>query len=103
MHRLIAYPIGRALGVPATNGRPAEDNLILEKAFKSVSRFPDEKRLQGLAKQLDWSVRRVERWFRRRRNQLRPSRLKKFSECRYDVILGSKVKKSFGKIHVLLW
>ncbi|XP_072041936.1 ceramide synthase 6-like [Amphiura filiformis] len=79
--RLIASPVARFLGVPAVNGRPAEDNLILEKAFQSVSRFPDDKRLQGLAKQLDWSVRRVERWFRRRRNAERPSRLKKFSEC----------------------
>ncbi|XP_022079960.1 ceramide synthase 6-like isoform X2 [Acanthaster planci] len=80
MLRLIFSPIGVAMGIRATSGYKPEANLILEKAFLSVTRNPDHKRLEGLSKQLDWSVRRVERWFRRRRNQERPSPLKKFTE-----------------------
>ncbi|XP_038076445.1 ceramide synthase 6-like [Patiria miniata] len=80
LERLIFSPIGVAMGIRVTSGYKPVSNLILEKAFLSVTRNPDHKRLEGLGKQLDWSVRRVERWFRRRRNQERPSPLKKFTE-----------------------
>jgi len=36
--------------------------------------------MQGLAKQLDWSERQVERWFRQRRTQDKPNTLRKFTE-----------------------
>ncbi|XP_071803833.1 ceramide synthase 6-like [Asterias amurensis] len=78
--RLIFSPIAVAIGIRSTSGYKPEPNLILEKAFLSVTRSPDHKRLEGLGKQLDWSVRRVERWFRRRRNQDRPTPLRKFTE-----------------------
>ncbi|MEQ2212057.1 Ceramide synthase 6, partial [Xenoophorus captivus] len=41
---------------------------------------PDEKRLEGLSKQLDWDVRTIQRWFRQRRNQEKPSTLARFCE-----------------------
>lgn len=41
---------------------------------------PDTKQLEGLSKQLDWEVRKIQRWFRVRRNQDRPSMQKKFCE-----------------------
>ena len=80
LSRIIATPIAHLLGVKASSRYHAVPNTILEKVFKSVSRSPDQKRLEGLAKQLDWSVRSVERWFRRRRNQERPTLLVKFRE-----------------------
>lgn len=36
--------------------------------------------ISGLAKQLDWSERQVERWLRLRRSQDKPSTLTKFCE-----------------------
>ncbi|XP_023391171.1 ceramide synthase 5 [Pteropus vampyrus] len=41
---------------------------------------PDEKRLEGLSKQLDWDVRKIQCWFRHRRNQDKPPTLTKFCE-----------------------
>lgn len=41
----------------------------------------------GLAKQLDWTERQVERWLRLRRSQDRPSTLTKFCENRLVIIL----------------
>lgn len=38
--------------------------------------------IESLSKQTGCSVRQVQRWFRRRRNQDRPSKLKKFREAR---------------------
>ncbi|KAF3843054.1 hypothetical protein F7725_001903 [Dissostichus mawsoni] len=45
-----------------------------------ICRHPDEKRLEGLSKQLDWDVRTIQRWFRQRRNQEKPSTLARFCE-----------------------
>ena len=42
--------------------------------------YPDEKRLEGLSKQLDWDVRKIQCWFRHRRNQDKPPTLTKFCE-----------------------
>nr|1X2M_A Chain A, LAG1 longevity assurance homolog 6 [Mus musculus] len=51
----------------------AQPNAILEKVFTAITKHPDEKRLEGLSKQLDWDVRSIQRWFRQRRNQEKPS------------------------------
>ncbi|CAB1353207.1 unnamed protein product, partial [Coregonus sp. 'balchen'] len=51
----------------------ATPNTVLEKG-------PDSRHLVGLSKQLDWDVRKVQRWFRHRRNQDKPSILTKFCE-----------------------
>ena len=45
-----------------------------------VCQHPDEKRLEGLSKQLDWDVRTIQRWFYRRRDQERPTTLARFCE-----------------------
>uniref|UniRef100_A0A2K5VFA0 Ceramide synthase 5 n=1 Tax=Macaca fascicularis TaxID=9541 RepID=A0A2K5VFA0_MACFA len=42
--------------------------------------YPDKKRLEGLSKQLDWNVRKIQCWFRHRRNQDKPPTLTKFCE-----------------------
>ncbi|XP_030841012.1 ceramide synthase 6 isoform X1 [Strongylocentrotus purpuratus] len=78
--RCIATPLGLLAGIKSKNHYDATPSTILEKVYKTVSKCPDRKRLEGLAKQLDWSVRTIERWFRWRRNQDRPSMLVKFTE-----------------------
>ncbi|NWW89352.1 CERS6 synthase, partial [Rhynochetos jubatus] len=79
-HRFIAKPCALGLKVQANGPQKAQPNAILEKVFTAITKHPDEKRLEGLSKQLDWDVRSIQRWFRQRRNQEKPSTLTKFCE-----------------------
>uniref|UniRef100_A0A8D0GQ18 Ceramide synthase 6 n=1 Tax=Sphenodon punctatus TaxID=8508 RepID=A0A8D0GQ18_SPHPU len=78
--RFIAKPCALGLNVQANGPQKAQPNAILEKVFTAITKHPDEKRLEGLSKQLDWDVRSIQRWFRQRRNQEKPSTLTKFCE-----------------------
>lgn len=78
--RFIAKPCALGLKVQANGPQKAQPNAILEKVFTAITKHPDEKRLEGLSKQLDWDVRSIQRWFRQRRNQEKPSILKRFCE-----------------------
>uniref|UniRef100_A0A4W6C6A4 Ceramide synthase 5 n=1 Tax=Lates calcarifer TaxID=8187 RepID=A0A4W6C6A4_LATCA len=60
--------------------RRAQPNAVLEKVFTSITKNPDSRHLDGLSKQLDWEARKVQRWFRHRRNQDKPSTHTKFCE-----------------------
>ncbi|CAL8259128.1 ceramide synthase 5 [Gadus morhua] len=87
--RLVAKPCAQILHIQADVSRPPQSNAVLEKVYGSRT-SPDEKQLAGLSKQLDWDVRKIQRWFRLRRNQDKPSLLKKFSESmwRFTFYLG---------------
>ncbi|KAK0155100.1 Ceramide synthase 5 [Merluccius polli] len=87
--RLIAKPCAQILHLQAEVTRPPQSNAVLEKVYASRT-SPDEKLLDGLSKQLDWDVRKIQRWFRLRRNQDKPSILKKFCESmwRFTFYLG---------------
>ncbi|OCT93032.1 hypothetical protein XELAEV_18016098mg [Xenopus laevis] len=78
--RFIAKPCALRLGIQSCGPRRAQPNAILEKVFVSITKCPDGKRLEGLSKQLDWDARKIQRWFRHRRNQDKPSTLTKFCE-----------------------
>uniref|UniRef100_A0A3B3QAV1 Ceramide synthase 6 n=1 Tax=Paramormyrops kingsleyae TaxID=1676925 RepID=A0A3B3QAV1_9TELE len=78
--RFIAKPCALGLKIQANGPQKAQPNAILEKVFTSITKHPDEKRLEGLSKQLDWDVRTIQRWFRHRRNQEKPSTLTRFCE-----------------------
>ncbi|XP_041057167.1 ceramide synthase 6 isoform X3 [Carcharodon carcharias] len=78
--RFIAKPCALGLKIQANGPQKAQPNAILEKVFTAITKHPDEKRLEGLSKQLDWDVRTIQRWFRQRRNQEKPSTLTKFCE-----------------------
>ncbi|XP_071585652.1 ceramide synthase 5 isoform X2 [Heliangelus exortis] len=78
--RFIAKPCAINLGIQDSGPHRAQPNAILEKVFTSITKSPDGKRLEGLAKQLDWDVRKIQRWFRHRRNQDKPTTLTKFCE-----------------------
>ncbi|ETE66178.1 Ceramide synthase 6, partial [Ophiophagus hannah] len=80
LRRFIAKPCALGLKVQANGPQKAQPNAILEKVFTAITKHPDEKRLEGLSKQLDWDVRSIQRWFRQRRNQEKPSILRKFCE-----------------------
>ncbi|TRY92791.1 hypothetical protein DNTS_024863, partial [Danionella cerebrum] len=78
--RFVARPCALGLKIQASGPQKAQPNAILEKVFTAITKHPDEKRLEGLSKQLDWDVRTIQRWFRQRRNQEKPSTLARFCE-----------------------
>ncbi|XP_061871631.1 ceramide synthase 5 isoform X2 [Colius striatus] len=78
--RFIAKPCAINLGIQDSGPHRAQPNAILEKVFTSITKSPGGKRLEGLSKQLDWDVRKIQRWFRHRRNQDKPTTLTKFCE-----------------------
>ncbi|XP_034061637.1 ceramide synthase 5 isoform X2 [Gymnodraco acuticeps] len=78
--RCVASPCARSLLIHPGVGRRAHSNAVLEKVFTSITKSPDSRHLDGLSKQLDWEVRKVQRWFRNRRNQDKPSTHTKFCE-----------------------
>ncbi|XP_075883203.1 ceramide synthase 5-like [Nelusetta ayraudi] len=77
--RLVAKPCARLLQIQEGVPRRVQRNDVLERVHNSKT-CPDTKQLEGLSKQLDWDVRKIQRWFRVRRNQDRPSLQKKFCE-----------------------
>uniref|UniRef100_A0A7N8WS78 Ceramide synthase 5-like n=1 Tax=Mastacembelus armatus TaxID=205130 RepID=A0A7N8WS78_9TELE len=87
--RLVAKPCARILQIQAGVPRRAQPNVVLERLYQSKM-CPDTRQLEGLSKQLDWDVRKIQRWFRIRRNQDRPSTQKKFCESmwRFTFYLG---------------
>uniref|UniRef100_A0A8C5T9X1 Homeobox domain-containing protein n=1 Tax=Malurus cyaneus samueli TaxID=2593467 RepID=A0A8C5T9X1_9PASS len=79
--RAIALPLSTKLGVRDKQRPKAQPNLVLETFYNTHRKNPEKDELLSLAKQCDLPVRKVEKWFRCRRNMDRPSLSKKFSEA----------------------
>ncbi|KAL2079957.1 hypothetical protein ACEWY4_023750 [Coilia grayii] len=77
----VATPLATLLGVREKVRVEASHNPLLESYFRSASKHPAQSAVVTLSKQSGWSERQVQRWFRRRRNQERPNKLKKFREA----------------------
>ncbi|KAJ6652160.1 hypothetical protein lerEdw1_013144 [Lerista edwardsae] len=77
----VAVPLSQKMGLREKIRRKALPNPLLEAFYTVHNRSPKEDELSGLAKQCDLQPRQVERWFRCRRNQDRPSLTKKFCEA----------------------
>ncbi|KAK5643907.1 hypothetical protein RI129_007752 [Pyrocoelia pectoralis] len=78
LERYCFTPIGTLLEIKNCISKPAK-NPLLEKAFISQKKISNADILK-LAKQLDWPERKVERWFRLRPKQNKPSTMNKFCE-----------------------
>uniref|UniRef100_A0A8C3RUI2 TLC domain-containing protein n=1 Tax=Chelydra serpentina TaxID=8475 RepID=A0A8C3RUI2_CHESE len=76
--RFVARPLGRKLGLRDKVRLNAPPNPVLETFYATHSKDPKE--LISLSKQCDLPTRKVERWFRYRRNQDKPSLTTKFCE-----------------------
>lgn len=87
--RLVAKPCANMLHIQTGVRRQVQPNAVLERVYQSKT-CPDDRQLQGLSKQLDWDVRKVQRWFRIRRDQDRPTTETKFCESmwRFTFYLG---------------
>ncbi|KAM9375390.1 ceramide synthase 2 isoform 2-T7 [Pholidichthys leucotaenia] len=79
--RCIATPLADSLGIKDRLRHTAEQNHILESYFCKRARIPLQADVRSLCKKTSWSERKVEVWFRRRRNQDRPGLRKRFSEA----------------------
>ncbi|XP_073948137.1 ceramide synthase 5-like [Choristoneura fumiferana] len=77
MENYVFAPFGRSLGVKEGRSKKVPNNPKLETAYRAD---PESKKIIGLAKQLDMTERQVERWWRLRRSQDKPSKLVKFCE-----------------------
>uniref|UniRef100_A0A452FBM0 sphingosine N-acyltransferase n=1 Tax=Capra hircus TaxID=9925 RepID=A0A452FBM0_CAPHI len=99
--RFIAKPCALHVGIQDSGPYQAQPNAILEKVFMSITKYPDEKRLEGLSKQLDWDGRKIQCWFRHRRNQDKPPTLTKFCENFSGRHLGSGTPNSAGTVTLI--
>ncbi|XP_036267690.1 ceramide synthase 3 isoform X1 [Pipistrellus kuhlii] len=78
--KFIATPLAKAVGIKE-EVRKIIPNTVLETFYRRSTRKPSEDDVYGLAKKCSLTERQVERWFRSRRNQDRPCRMKKFQEA----------------------
>ncbi|XP_017016239.2 ceramide synthase 6 [Drosophila takahashii] len=79
LERFWISPIGKSLGIRSSRPKKAANVPILETAYAKSTRL-DNKWLAPLSKQTDMSERQIERWWRLRRAQDKPSTLVKFCE-----------------------
>ncbi|KAM4552540.1 ceramide synthase 2-like [Odontesthes bonariensis] len=79
--RFFAPPIGRCLGVKNRLQVAAASSPHLESFYTQRSRQPTQSEIVSLMLSSGKTRRQIESWFRRRRNQDRPSQTKKFGEA----------------------
>ncbi|XP_039984716.1 ceramide synthase 2-like isoform X2 [Xiphias gladius] len=79
--RLIAVPFSKHLGVKDRIRIRAASVPKLETFYKQNTRQPSQSELVSLGKHCGLSQRKIQTWFRHRRNQDRPSNTKKFCEA----------------------
>uniref|UniRef100_A0A8C9II34 Ceramide synthase 2 n=1 Tax=Piliocolobus tephrosceles TaxID=591936 RepID=A0A8C9II34_9PRIM len=77
----VATPLAALLNIKEKTRLRAPPNATLEHFYLTSGKQPKQVEVELLSRQSGLSGRQVERWFRRRRNQDRPSLLKKFREA----------------------
>ncbi|XP_038573005.1 ceramide synthase 2-like [Micropterus salmoides] len=84
--RYLATPLANVWGVRDRLRLIAESHPILEKYFCSQARFPSQADVKSLCKKTSWPERRIQLWFRKRRNQERPGLRKRFCEASWRCV-----------------
>ena len=77
--RYVFRPLGVHLGLRDGPRRKVATNEVLEIAYTQRKNV-EENKLQQLSEQLGMTTRQIERWFRVRRLQNKPTTLDKFAE-----------------------
>jgi hypothetical protein len=77
--RTIFYPLGASFGIKNRSRTIVPPNSVLEDAFQSKAKLTYTD-IEALGKRTDLEPRQVERWFRKRMFQDRPTKIAKFSE-----------------------
>lgn len=99
VERLLVAPIGKYLGVRSTKPKLPIPNKALEEAYSKPAEM-DHEMISSLAKQCNLTERQIQRWFRQRKAQDKPTTLVKFRENGWGFIYYT-VSFIFGT--VLLW
>ncbi|XP_060889535.1 ceramide synthase 4a [Labrus mixtus] len=84
--RLVAVPLSKQLGVKDRIRIRAAPIPKLETFYKQNRRQPSPSEVVTLGKQCGLSQRKIQSWFRHRRNQDRPSNTKKFREASWRFV-----------------
>ncbi|XP_068176557.1 ceramide synthase 4a [Antennarius striatus] len=84
--RLIAVPLSRHLGVKDQIRIRAPCIPKLEAIYAHNRRQPSQSEVMSLEKQCGLSQRKIQTWFRHRRNQDRPTNTKKFCEASWRFV-----------------
>uniref|UniRef100_A0A3P9IFT2 Ceramide synthase 4a n=1 Tax=Oryzias latipes TaxID=8090 RepID=A0A3P9IFT2_ORYLA len=84
--RVVAVPLSRCLGVKDRVRILAPSVPKLEAFYKQTSRQPSQPEVLALSKQCGLSQRKIQTWFRHRRNQDRPDNTKKFCEASWRFV-----------------
>ncbi|KAI3371372.1 hypothetical protein L3Q82_023961, partial [Scortum barcoo] len=84
--RFLATPLATVCGVKDRVRVTADPNPLLENYFSTKTRFPSQADVRSLCKKTSWPERRVQVWFRRRRNQERPGLRKRFCEASWRCV-----------------
>ncbi|KAL9878773.1 ceramide synthase 6 [Glossina fuscipes] len=79
LERFWIAPIGKSLGIRSSRSKKAANIPLLEQAYEASNKI-NHKKLTEMAKHLDMTERQIERWWRLRRAQDKPSTLTKFCE-----------------------
>lgn len=79
--RYVATPLANVWGIKDRVRLTVEPNSVLENYFCRQARVPSQADVRSLCKKTGWPERKVEVWFRRRRNQERPGLRKRFCEA----------------------
>ncbi|ESO00902.1 hypothetical protein HELRODRAFT_82517 [Helobdella robusta] len=85
--RYVALPIGRQYKLRELCQKKPIPNEVLEKLFKKNKKvLPSKEHMKSLMKELDMSEIQIERWWRRRRVQDKPSEMQRFRETSWRFI-----------------
>ncbi|CAG08033.1 unnamed protein product [Tetraodon nigroviridis] len=84
--RLVGVPLSKRLGVRDKVRVGAPPIPQLEDFYLQRSRQPSQGEVVSLGKQCGLSQRKIQTWFRRRRNQDRPSNTRKFCEASWRFV-----------------
>ncbi|XP_037941577.1 ceramide synthase 6-like [Teleopsis dalmanni] len=85
LERYWIAPVGKSLGIRNLKPKKAPFNKVLQKAFETSSKL-DHQKIIELSKHTDLTKRQVERWWRLRKAQDKPSTLTKFCETTWRCI-----------------
>ncbi|CAG13076.1 unnamed protein product, partial [Tetraodon nigroviridis] len=84
--RYLATPLADVWGIKDKVRLTVEPNPLLENYFCDQAKVPSQADVRSLCKKTSWSERRIQVWFRRRRNQDRPGLRKRFCEASWRCV-----------------
>ncbi|XP_060086199.1 ceramide synthase 5-like [Ylistrum balloti] len=96
--RCLVVPFAKYMGLKYKKHYAVEVNPALETLYVAV-KFPKQDQIEEVAKKTSLTERQIQRWFRHRRSQDMPGRMKKFRECSWHFLFYTM--SFFGGLYVL--